>query len=98
MSDEEIDEDEKLGLENALKNFAAVAACPDLCSFWAPLEVELLEAFEPSSGVETALKHQAMERIVELQRYAQQRKGATQLLESMNLKKIGVGGGSSSAR
>ena len=45
MTNEEVDEDEKQSLENALKNFAVVAECGELCSFWTLLEVDLLEAF-----------------------------------------------------
>ena len=97
MSGEEIDEDEKAGLENALKNFAVVAECAELCSFWAPLEMELLEAFEPSSGVETVLKYQTMERIAELQQYAATCSDGVKLFEGMNLKKIGIGAAGSSA-
>ena len=97
MSGEEIDEDEKAGLENALKNFAVVAECAELCSFWVPLEMELLEAFEPSSGVETVLKYQTMERIAELQQYAATCSDGVKLFEGMNLKKIGIGAAGSSA-
>ena len=97
MSGEEIDEDEKAGLENALKNFAVVAECAELCSFWAPLEMELLEAFEPSSGVETVLKYQAMERIAELQQYAATCSDGVKLFEGMSLKKINIGAAGSSA-
>ena len=97
MNGEEIDEDEKAGLENALKNFAVVAACAELCSFWAPLEMEYLEAFEPSSGAETVLKYQAMERIAELQQYAATCSDGVKLFEGMNLKKIGIGAAGSSA-
>jgi hypothetical protein len=86
------DEEELAALQNAMKNFANAA---ENCSFWSPLDVELLEGYEPSSGVEAVLQHQAMERIEELKVYAKMY-SHVKLFEGMNLQFAGLAPASSS--
>lgn len=93
MQHEEHDPEELASLENALQNYRTAAENHGICSFWSPLDVELLEGFEPSSGVEAVLKNQAMERIEELQAYAKDC-SSMKLFEGMALKGVSHGGSS----
>ena len=86
LEHEDIDEEQMKALENALKNYGDAG---ENCAIWSPLEVELLEGFEPSSGVELVLKHQVMERIDELKSYAYQQ-NQMKLFEGMNLRAVGI--------
>jgi hypothetical protein len=77
-----------------MKNFANAAGN---CSFWTPLEIELLEAYEPASGVEAVLKSQAIERVEELKVYANMY-SHVKLFEGMNIKIAGIPASSSDWR
>lgn len=95
LQKEEYDAEELASLQNALKNYGTAAQHAGLCSFWNPLDLELLDSFQPSSGVETVLKSQTLERIEELQVYAKNFKGM-QIFEGMNFKGVCSFAGSSS--
>ena len=85
------DEEELAALQNAMKNFADAEAN---CSFWTPLQIDLLEGYEPSSGVESVLKSQALERVEELKVYANMC-SHVKLFEGMNLTIAGLSASSS---
>lgn len=91
MEKMEYDEAELAALQNAMKNFANA---PGNCSFWTPLEIDLLEGYEPSSGVEAVLKSQALERLDELKVYANMC-SHVKLFEGMNIKIAGIAASSS---
>lgn len=95
-SGDEVDAEELYSAENALNNFEVVGGSPDICSFWTPLDMQLLESFQPSSGVEMVLKGQAMERVEELMQYASHANAAV-LFRGMNLKNAGIALAGSSA-
>ena len=86
---EEVDPEELYSGENALQNFEAVQNFPDICSFWSPLNMQMLEGFQPSSGVEMVLKGQAMERVAELMQYASHEKAAD-FFKGMKLQGAGI--------
>jgi hypothetical protein len=58
------------------------------------LQIDLLEGYEPSSGVESVLKSQALERVEELKVYANMC-SHVKLFEGMNLTIAGLSASSS---